>query len=113
MYLNEKLLIFSTLKMRGAMIMLTLVGVIPIAYTQIAFSQFSPQKQILTCDQLGHPSCYSLGWATGLLTRGTFSSCSSVLLHTLGRITYTIVVNNYCSGFSAAVQQQQQRQLHR
>ena len=113
MYLNMKLLIFSILKTRRALIMLMLVGVIPIACTQTASSQLSPQKQILTCDQAGHPSCYSLGYAAGLLTRGTFSSCSSVLLHSLGRITYTIVVSNYCSGFSAAVQQQQQRQQHK
>ncbi|HXX95528.1 MAG TPA: hypothetical protein VEL11_00210 [Candidatus Bathyarchaeia archaeon] len=110
MYLSRKLLIFSILEMRRALIMLTLVGVIQIACTQTAFSQLSLQKQIVTCDQPGHPSCYSLGYAAGLMTRGTFSSCSNVLLHSLGRITYTIVVNNYCSGFSAAVQQQQQQQ---
>ncbi|HYA84402.1 MAG TPA: hypothetical protein VEH06_13285 [Candidatus Bathyarchaeia archaeon] len=114
MCLNKKLLIFSILEMRRAMIMLSVVGVIQIACTQTAFSQFSPQKQILTCDQSGHPSCYSLGYAAGLMTRGTFSSCSNVLLHSLGRITYTIVVNNYCSGFfGAAVQQQQQKQQHK
>ncbi len=89
--------------------MLTLVGVIPIACTQTAFSQLLHQKQILTCDHPGYPSCYSLGYAAGLLTRGTFSSCSGVLLNSLGSITYTIVVNNYCSGFSAAQQQQQQQ----
>jgi hypothetical protein len=96
--------------------MLTLLGVYPIACTQTAFSQVPQQKQILTCDHPGYPSCYSLGYAAGLLNRGTFSSCSNLLLNSLRSATYTIyytyyytiVVDNYCSGFSAAQQQQQQ-----
>ena len=58
-FLNKKLLIFSIFKMTGALIMLTLVGVIPILYTQTAFSQTPQQsKQSLACDLSGHPSCY-------------------------------------------------------
>ena len=79
-----------------------LIGVIPIACSQTAFSQMP--KQILTCDHSGFPSCYSAGYNTGLLYRGTFSGCSGSL-RSLGSPTQ---VNNYCSGFSAAQQQQQQ-----
>ena len=117
MCLNKKLFFFLILKTRRALIMLTLVGVIPIACTQTAFSQVPQQKQILTCDHPAYPSCYSLGYSAGLLNRGTFSSCSDLLLNSLRSATYTIyythyytiVVDNYCSGFSAAQQQQQQQ----
>jgi hypothetical protein len=88
------------------MMMLTLIGVIPFAYAQIAFSQML--KQILTCDHAGFPSCYSTGYNAGLINRGTFSSCSGSL-RSVGSPTQ---VNNYCLGFSAA-QQQQQQQEHR
>jgi len=71
--------------------MLTLVGVIPILYTQTAFSE------------LGHPSCYSSGYSAGLVNKGV--SCSSTLLKGT-----TTQVNNYCSGYMAAQQQQLQQQ---
>ena len=77
--------------------MLTLIGVIPIACTQTAYSQVPQQKQILTCDLPGHPSCYSKGYAAGLANRGV--SCSGFLLNSVGSITQ---VANYCSGFSAS-----------
>jgi hypothetical protein len=107
MYLNEGLSIFS--KTTRALIMVTLVGVIPIVYTQTAlsqtvFSQALQQKQILTCNLPGHPSCYSKGYAAGLANRGV--SCSGFLLNSVGSIAQ---VANYCSGFSAAQQQQQQQ----
>ena len=92
--------------------MLTLVGVIPIACTQTAFSQAPPfnwkQKQILTCDHPGYPSCYSTGYATGLAHPGI--DCSGLLLNSFGIYISTTQVDNYCSGFRAAQQQQQQQQ---
>ncbi|MFZ0510498.1 MAG: hypothetical protein WAM14_02730 [Candidatus Nitrosopolaris sp.] len=104
MYLNKTLLIFSILKTTRALIMLTLVGVIPIAYTQTAFSQAPQQKQSLTCDHPGYPSCYSTGYATGLANRGI--DCRGLLVNSSGNSTQ---VDNYCSGFRAAQQQQQQQ----
>ncbi|MGC2681622.1 MAG: hypothetical protein WA323_07110 [Candidatus Nitrosopolaris sp.] len=101
MYLNNALLILKTPR---ALIMLTVVGVMPVACTQTAFSQMPQQRQILTCDHSGFPSCYSTGYDAGLLNRGTFSSCGG-FLNSLGSPTH---VHNYCSGFSAAQQQQQQ-----
>ena len=85
--------------------MLTLIGVISVACTQAAFSQIPREKQILTCDHPGFPTCYSIGYNAGLLNRGTFSSCSG-FISSFGSPTQ---VNNYCSGFSAAQQQQQQQ----
>jgi hypothetical protein len=85
--------------------MLTVVGVIPVVCAQTTFSQVPQQRQILNCDHSGFPSCYSAGYDAGLLSRGTFSSCSGSP-NSLGS---PIQVHNYCSGFSAAQQQQQQR----
>jgi hypothetical protein len=105
-FLNKKLLIFSIFKMTGALIMLTLVGVIPILYTQTAFSQTPQQsKQSLACDLSGHPSCYSSGYSAGLVNKGV--SCSSTLLSWAGTPAQVV---NYCSGFMAAQQQQLQQQ---
>lgn len=78
--------------------MLTLVGVIPILYSQTAFSQTT-----LNCDLPGHPSCYSSGYTAGLVNKGV--SCSSTLVKGT-----TTQVNNYCSGYMAAQQQQLQQQ---
>ncbi|MGB8936743.1 MAG: hypothetical protein WCC17_16755 [Candidatus Nitrosopolaris sp.] len=102
MDLNKTISIFS--KTTRALIMLTLIGVIPIAYTQTAFSQIPQQKQILTCDHTGQPSCYSTGYATGLANRGI--DCSALLLKLSGNSTQ---VADYCSGNRAAQQQQQQQ----
>ena len=79
-------------------IMLTFIGVIPVLYTQTAFSQTT-----LNCDQSGHSSCYSSGYSAGLLNKGV--SCNTTLLR--GTLTQ---VNNYCSGYNAAQQQQLQQQ---
>ena len=84
--------------------MLTLIGVIPIVYTQTAYSQVPQQKQILTCDLPGHPSCHSTGYAAGLVNRGV--SCNASLINSSGNSTQ---VDNYCSGYRAAQQQQQQK----
>jgi hypothetical protein len=84
--------------------MLTLVGVVLLACTQTAFSQIPQQKQILTCDQTGQPSCYSTGYATGLVNRGI--DCNALLLKLSGNSTQ---VADYCSGNRAAQQQQQQQ----
>ena len=78
-------------------IMLTLVGVFPILYTQTAFSQTT-----LNCDIPGHPTCYSSGYSVGLVNRGI--SCISTLLKGT-----PAQVNNYCSGYMAAQQQLQQQ----
>jgi hypothetical protein len=102
MYLNNALLILKTPR---ALITLTVVGVIPVVCAQTTFSQVPQQRQILTCDHSGFPSCYSAGYDAGLLNRGTFSSCNG-FLNSLGSPTQ---VHNYCSGFSAAQQQQQQQ----
>lgn len=107
MYLNTELRIFSILKTRRVLVTLMLVGVIPVGCIQLAFSQGPQQRQVLTCDQPGFPSCYSTGYNAGLLTQGSFSSCRGTL-NSFGSLTQ---VNNYCSGFSAAQQQQQQQHV--
>jgi len=96
-FLNKKLTVMSIFKAR-VVIMLTLIGVIPILYAQTAFSQTT-----LNCDQPGHPSCYSSGYTAGLVNKGV--SCSSTLLKGT-----TTQVNDYCSGYMAAQQQQLQQQ---
>jgi len=95
-FLNKKLFV-SIFKVMRVVTMLTLVGVIPILYSQTAFSQTT-----LNCDLPGHPSCYSSGYSFGLVNRGI--SCISTLLK--GTPTQ---VNNYCSGYMAAQQQLQQQ----
>ena len=96
-FVTKKLFVFSIFKATRVVIMLTLVGVIPILYTQTAFSQTT-----LNCDRPGHPTCYSSGYSVGLVNRGI--SCISTLLRGT-----TTQVNDYCSGYMAAQQQLQQQ----
>jgi hypothetical protein len=65
------------------------------------------QKPILTCDQPGHPSCYSLGYSKGLLN--TQTSCSAATLNSFV-IANSSQVNNFCSGYRVAAQQALQQQ---
>jgi hypothetical protein len=71
--------------------------------TQTAFS--TTQKQILTCDQPGYPSCYSTGYSPGLLN--TRISCSSMLLNSTATSSQ---VDNYCLGYRVAAQHMLQQQ---
>jgi tetratricopeptide (TPR) repeat protein len=63
------------------------------------------QKPILTCDQPGHTSCYSIGYSNGLLN--TRVSCSTILLNTLANPSQ---INNYCLGYKVAAQHMLQQQ---
>ena len=54
-----------------------LVVVPQLVYGQTVFSP--KQKPILTCDQPGHASCYSLGYSKGLLN--TQTSCNAATLN--------------------------------
>ena len=65
------------------------------------------QKPILTCDQPGHASCYSLGYSKGLLN--TQTSCSAATLNSFA-IANPSQVNNFCSGYRVAAQQALQQQ---
>ena len=65
------------------------------------------QKPILTCDQPGHPSCYSLGYSKGLLN--TQTSCSAATLNSFV-IANPSQVDNFCSGYRVAAQQALQQQ---
>jgi hypothetical protein len=65
------------------------------------------QKPILTCDQPGHPSCYSLGYSKGLLN--TQTSCSAATLNSFV-IANSSQVINFCSGYRIAAQQALQQQ---
>jgi hypothetical protein len=65
------------------------------------------QKPILTCDQPGHPSCYSIGYSKGLLN--TQSSCSAATLNSFV-VANPSQVNNFCSGYRIAAQQALQQQ---
>jgi hypothetical protein len=85
--------------------MVALVGVVYLACIQTALSQIPEQKQILTCDHTGQPSCYSTGYAAGLVNRGI--DCSALLSKLSGNTTQ---VADYCSGNRAAQQQLQQEQ---
>ena len=60
------------------------------------------QKPILTCDQPGHASCYSIGYSKGFLN--TRLSCSATTLN-LFVVTNPSQVNNFCSGYRVAAQQ--------
>ena len=60
------------------------------------------QKPILTCDQPGHPSCYSIGYSKGLLN--TRLSCSATTLNSFV-VANPSQVNNFCSGYRVAAQQ--------
>jgi tetratricopeptide (TPR) repeat protein len=59
----------------------------------------------LTCDQPGHPSCYSIGYSNGLLN--TRLTCSTMLLNSLAN---TSQINNYCLGYKVAAQHMLQQQ---
>jgi tetratricopeptide (TPR) repeat protein len=67
------------------------------------------QKPILTCDQPGHPSCYSIGYAKGFLN--TRADCSATTLNSFV-LANASQVNNFCSGYRVA-QQQALQQQHR
>ncbi len=60
------------------------------------------QKPILTCDQPGHPSCYSIGYSKGLLNNRL--SCSAATLNSFV-IANPSQVDNFCSGYRVAAQQ--------
>ncbi len=81
-------------------------GVLQLVYAQTVFS--ITQKPILTCDQPGHPSCFSIGYSKGLLN--TRVSCSATTLNSFVAANAS-QVNNFCSGYRVAEQQvlQQQR----
>ena len=97
-FLNKQLLVFSIFKGTRVVMLLTLVGIIPILYTQTAFSQTA-----LSCDLPGHSSCYGSGYSAGLANKGV--TCSSTLVS--GTPSQ---VNDYCSGYMVAQQQQLQQQ---
>jgi tetratricopeptide (TPR) repeat protein len=61
----------------------------------------------LTCDQPGHPSCYSIGYSEGLLN--TRLSCSAKTLNSFVAANPS-QVNNFCSGYRVAAQQTLQQQ---
>jgi len=111
MYIRRMLSIYSVLKTIRALIMVALVGVVLFACTQGGLLQVPQwqtalsQKQVLTCDHTGQPSCYSTGYAAGLANRGI--ECSALLLTLSGNSTQ---IADYCSGNRAAQQQQQQQQ---
>jgi hypothetical protein len=65
------------------------------------------QKPILTCDQPGQASCYSLGYTKGLLN--TQLGCSAATLNSFV-IANSSQVNNFCSGYRVAAQQALQQQ---
>ena len=64
-------------------------------------------KPILTCDQPGHASCYSIGYSKGLLN--TQTSCSAATLNSFV-IANPSQVDNFCSGYRIAAQQALQQQ---
>ncbi|MGA9152539.1 MAG: hypothetical protein WBZ36_18335 [Candidatus Nitrosopolaris sp.] len=88
------------MKTTRVLIIVALVGIVFLACTQTALSQ----KQILTCDRTGQPSCYGTGYAAGLVNRGI--DCSALILKLSGNSTQ---VADYCSGNRAAQQQLQQQ----
>jgi hypothetical protein len=87
-----------------ALITVSLLWVLQLVYAQAAFS--ITQKQILTCDQAGHPSCYSIGYSNGFLN--TRVSCSKMLLNSSANPSQ---INNYCLGYKVAAQHMLQQQL--
>ena len=60
------------------------------------------QTPILTCDQPGHPSYYSIGYSQGLLN--TRLSCNATTVNSFV-IANPSQVNNFCSGYRVAAQQ--------
>ncbi len=63
------------------------------------------QKPILTCDQPGQPSCYSIGYSKGFLN--TRFSCSAASLNFVANPSQ---VDNFCLGYRVAAQQALQKQ---
>jgi hypothetical protein len=76
-----------------------------LVYAQTVFS--TTQKPILTCDQPGQPSCYSLGYSKGLLN--TQTSCSAATLNSFV-VANPSQVSNFCAGYRIAAQQALQQQ---
>jgi len=94
------------MRLSGAlMATMSLVVVLQLVYSQTVFS--ITQKPILTCDQPGHASCYSLGYAKGLLN--TQEGCSAKTLN-LFVIANPSQISNFCSGYRIAAQQALQQQ---
>src|SRR5262249_60079144 len=60
------------------------------------------QKPILTCDQPGNPSCYSVGYSKGFLN--TRLSCNAVTLNAFV-VANPSQVKTFCSGYRVAAQQ--------
>lgn len=89
----------------GALITIMFFVVLQLAYTQTVFS--TTQKPILTCDQPGHPSCYSIGYSKGLLN--TRVSCSATTLNSFV-VANSSQINHFCSGYRIAQQQALQQQ---
>jgi hypothetical protein len=89
----------------GALITMMFFGVLQLVYAQTVFS--TTQKPILTCDQRGRASCYSIGYSKGLLN--TQVSCSATTLNSFV-IANPSQVNNFCSGYRVAAQQALQQQ---
>ena len=90
----------------GALItIMFLVVVLQLVYSQTVFS--ATQKPILTCDQPGQASCYSLGYSKGLLNSQV--SCSAATLNSFV-IANPSQVGNFCSGYRIAAQQALQQQ---
>lgn len=87
----------------NALITVSLLWILQLGYAQTALS--TTQKQILTCDQPGHPSCYGIGYSNGLLN--TRISCSTMLLNSSANPSQ---INNYCLGYRVAAQHMLQQQ---
>ena len=81
------------------------VVVLQLVYAQSVFS--TTQKPLLTWDQPGHASCYSIGYSKGLFN--TQVSCSATTLNSFV-IANPSQVNNFCSGYRVAAQQALQQQ---
>jgi hypothetical protein len=65
------------------------------------------QEPVLTCDQPGYGSCYSLGYSKGFLNSRL--SCSAATLNSFV-IANPSQVNDFCSGYRIAAQQALQQQ---
>jgi hypothetical protein len=101
-----KACVYVNMHLAGALItvMFSLV-VLQLVYAQTVLS--ITQKPILTCDQSGQASCYSLGYSKGLLN--TQTSCSAATLNSFV-IANPSQVDNFCSGYRVAAQQALQQQ---
>jgi hypothetical protein len=104
-YLYSQLYVYVNMHLSGALITIMFFVVLQLVYTQTVFS--TTQKPILTCDQPGHASCYSIGYSKGLVN--TQASCSATTLNSFV-IANPSQVNNFCSGYRVAAQQALQQQ---